>query len=611
MNCPQCGTDLGHALIRKLAEPQVEQVRIEYEQKLAAVADATAAEATAAANMRLEQQQQVQRHTEEKYQRLIDEKIAELAEKDEKLKLSQELEQNALTTQKRLETEQQEWELEKARMRNEITNQERARADRLVEERVKVEHDRIDQQYQTRIDQLEERAKRHDEQAALTAQAQKDLERTLAEKAHADVADEITALRAELARQREARQESETALRGEIGRKDIEFAEHSAELSAKLEAEAEREKAELRAEHRRQQRQQLTQQQSTEAELRGQIEEKAAEIAERDTQLEQAQEAARDALRERRQLKREKDSWVLEKEQLRDQIAAEERRLAERHAAAQYEAKIAVLEREKRGLSERVEEAHRLASAGARPQHEGLARQELFAEELRNRWPDDDIRVVKRGQKGADVIQTVWIGNIDCGAIVWECKWTQRFEPKWITKLTEDKTKHGGNVAVLVSAKLPDGVDGSTWMDGILVCDFTTAVHVAGAFRKAIIDSKWRELSDAAEHRDSTRVYKFVQSEAFAACLHRIITIARNGKREIELLENYVTRFRANWVKSQETVLNSVFTMVGQIEEAGVIMPGPLRGELPSAEHLALPAPDDHPAHTGDPDGPTELDTAA
>src|SRR5262249_52740932 len=154
------------------------------------------------------------------------------------------------------------------------------------------------------------------------------------------------------------------------------------------------------------------------------------EIADQKKQLHQAQTAEREVRAERRKLQDAQDAWELEQARMRDRIVGEERELAQKNAEIQYKAKIEAMQHHEQGLRDQLEAAHRKASAGTRPQQEGVARQELFADELRNRWPGDDIRVIKRGQKGADVVQTVRDGRLDCGTIVWECKWTQEFQHK-------------------------------------------------------------------------------------------------------------------------------------------------------------------------------------
>ena len=208
-----------------------------------------------------------------------------------------------------------------------------------------------------------------------------------------------------------------------------------------------------------------------------------AELDRKDQELRETRAGEKKARDDRRRLQEEKDSWELEKTRMRDQITGEVRAAEERRAgqqaqvlldrtAREHQAQLREKENYIDGLKKELEAAHRKASAGPRPQEKGLARQELFCEELQARWPGDDIRMAVRGERGADLVHLVRDGGRDCGIIVWECKDQQRWRKDWLAKLARDVERHKAAFGVIVTSALPDGVDGSGRLGEVMVCDF-------------------------------------------------------------------------------------------------------------------------------------------
>lgn len=79
---------------------------------------------------------------------------------------------------------------------------------------------------------------------------------------------------------------------------------------------------------------------------------------------------------------------------------------------------------------------------------------------LRQSYPFDDIVEVKKGVRGADVIQLVRLRSDNaCGKIVWETKRAENWSSTWITKLKEDQQIAGADMAVLVSTVFPAGIN--------------------------------------------------------------------------------------------------------------------------------------------------------
>jgi hypothetical protein len=369
------------------------------------------------------------------------------------------------------------------------------------------------------------------------------------------------------------------------------IAQLQSDLEQELRQEAQASTAAELAGLRAQLNQQKTQHQT-------ELSEKSAESELMRRQLEEAQLAERDLRKARRQLQDERDALEIEQARMRDTIAAEERRKAEQRAnerfsverertEQQHRTKVQALEEHNRTLTDQLEAAHRKASAGPLVQQEGIAYQHVFADELRRRFPGDDIKVVARGKRGGDVIHTVRHNSLDCGTILWECKQTQRFETKWIKKLTDDIEAGRADLGVLVSSALPRDMNGSGILDGILVCDTSMAVTAALTFRESVILVKRFVLANAARGKQSEKIYDYITTGGFGARLDRAIKEHHAALQELNTMRDFNTRAIANLEKRQHDLLDQLFMMIGEVEAAGAALPM-LRTALPPAQPRSL-----------------------
>ena len=131
---------------------------------------------------------------------------------------------------------------------------------------------------------------------------------------------------------------------------------------------------------------------------------------------------------QRRKLEDDRDALHAEKERMRDEIRKQERDEAERKSRERHgeelrqkdEAhalQVRELEEKLNRVNTQLDQARRKGATGSR-QEEGFTQQDLFAEELRRRFPADEITVTPRGVAGGDVTQAVRLGGHDCGVIL-------------------------------------------------------------------------------------------------------------------------------------------------------------------------------------------------
>ena len=121
------------------------------------------------------------------------------------------------------------------------------------------------------------------------------------------------------------------------------------------------------------------------------------------------------------------------------------------------ENRLKILEKDKQiaDMKKSLEEARRKAEQGSQ-QTQGEVLELDLENSLRKAFPSDEISEVKKGSRGADLVQIVKtpMGNI-AGKIIWENKRTKNWETKWIDKLRADQRMEKAELAGLISVVLP------------------------------------------------------------------------------------------------------------------------------------------------------------
>jgi len=261
-------------------------------------------------------------------------------------------------------------------------------------------------------------------------------------------------------------------------------------------------------------------------------------LRERDQQIKELRAEEAKLLRERRKLEDEKDDLEREKERMRDEIRKQERADADDRAQRrtqdelrkresdyrdllhrseqEHEVKTRQLEDQLKRVKAQLEEAQRKSDTSPR-QQEGVSRQDLFAEELHERFPDDLVAVTPVGKRGPDVTQVVHIGRLDCGVILWECKRTAAWGAEWPRKLATEIRETGAKFGVIVSDILPSGMDGSGQIGDVWASDYGHALDLAAGLRQAIIAVHRHEAANAARIGIAGKVYDYIATGGFEA----------------------------------------------------------------------------------------------
>ena len=304
---------------------------------------------------------------------------------------------------------------------------------------------------------------------------------------------------------------------------------------------------------------------SVEDEQQGALTTLREELAEKSKKLNEANKAGA----ELEKLKREKDELEQRlradaEKQLSEQIAAARERISkEEHD--RNELKL-------RELEKQLEDQKKLAEEMRRKQEQGSSQtqgevQELAIEEwLAVQFPLDDIQEIKKGERGADCLQTVHTrSRPNCGTIYYESKRTRHFQTTWIEKFKADIQDRNANIGVLVTEVMPPDMDRLGLKDGIWVCSFDEFKGLCTVLRESIIQVSRAVVTQENKGDKMELLYDFLTSNEFQMQIGAIVEGFTQMKSD---LDSEQRAMRGIWKKREkqiEKVLLNTTGMYGSI----------------------------------------------
>jgi len=286
-------------------------------------------------------------------------------------------------------------------------------------------------------------------------------------------------------------------------------------------------------------------------------------------------------LTETRELRRKDEDRELEmKKKL---FENEEKIRLEARKKSEEEHQLKDLEKEKLidDLKKSLEDAQRKAQQGSQ-QTQGETLELTLESKLRSEFPNDIISEVKKGQRGADIVQEVVDKlNRKCGVILWESKNAQ-WSDGWIEKLKEDQRQAKADIAILISVNLPEGVENFAYKNGVWICGLTSFVALALAMRFNLV-SIYHEKQTAVGVDEKMKVlYQYLTGNEFKHRVEGIVEAFSNMQDDLEKEKRW---FSVKWARQEKEirkVMDHTHGMYGDLQ-------GVIGKSLPEISSLELP----------------------
>jgi hypothetical protein len=216
-------------------------------------------------------------------------------------------------------------------------------------------------------------------------------------------------------------------------------------------------------------------------------------------------------------------------------------------------------------LKKALEDAQRKAEQGSQQTQGEVLELELEAL-LRKEFPQDVISEVKKGQRGADVVQTVVDKNGQaCGLILWESKNAQ-WHDDWLKKLREDQREAKAHLAVLVATHSPKEVGLFKYINNVWVVNRQAVLNLATALRFDLIHVNHERLMNVGKNEKMEVLYQYITGNEFTHRIEAIVESFTNLQADIEREKRWFTLKWARQEKEIRRVIDSTHGVYGELQ---------------------------------------------
>lgn len=275
--------------------------------------------------------------------------------------------------------------------------------------------------------------------------------------------------------------------------------------------------------------------------------------------------------------KAEIEALKREKDELRDKIELETQQklsatLAEEkekiRKAEEDRARLNLSEKEQviNQLKEQLLEAQRKAEQGSM-QLQGEVQELAIEEWLAAQFPLDTIDEIKKGERGADCLQTVNTPTRQqCGTIYYESKRTKSFQPAWIEKFKQDIREKNADIGVLVTEAMPKGVERVCLMEGVWVCSFDEFKGLCQVLRENVIRLSTAVATQENKGDKMGMLYDYLTGNEFRMQVEAIVEGFTQLKSDLDAEKRAMQNIWKKREKQIEKVLLNTNHMYGSVK---------------------------------------------
>ncbi len=384
------------------------------------------------------------------------------------------------------------------------------------------------------------------------------------------------------------REQMRVELAAELTKKEQEFAQKLLLLKRQENELAEKQQAieELVAEQVKAERKKIAEQERAKVVAEQSEERKALEqeLEEKRNQVNEANKKELELRKQQQKLEEEKAAVELTVQRQLDEERKKVFEQAGQKAAEEQQFKMREKDDLIKSMQGQIESLKRRVEAGSQ-EAQGEAMEGALKDMLQQTFPFDRFEEIKKGQRGADVIQIVRnTTGKECGKILWETKNTQSFSKDWIEKLKKDQQEEQAELAVLATIALPKEIKNFGALENVWITDFASTTGLSTALRMGLINAAREKALSENQETLKDIIYKYVTGQEFAMQIRAVAEAFIRMQGDLNKERRAMERIWKSREKQIETVLANISGIRGSLE--GYI------GQkfLPSLETLSLEA---------------------
>lgn len=268
---------------------------------------------------------------------------------------------------------------------------------------------------------------------------------------------------------------------------------------------------------------------------------------------------------DKQNLENEKKEFKLEVQRQLDEEIKKIEEEAGKKAAEEQQYKIAQLEKKISDNLKVIDEQKRKLEQGSQ-QTQGEVLELELEELLKIEFPVDEILPVPKGVNGADIIQKVYDrSGCSCGQIVWESKKTKNWSEGWIQKLKDDQRAIKAELAVIVSAVLPEDTKSFKFRDGVWVCDIKLAIALATALRANLEAINRERAMVVGKDAKMEMLYSYLRGVEFRQRVEAIVEAFSSLKNGLEKEKMAYQKIWNEREKQIQKVINNTVGLYGDL----------------------------------------------
>ncbi|MFH1561098.1 MAG: DUF2130 domain-containing protein [Patescibacteria group bacterium] len=311
------------------------------------------------------------------------------------------------------------------------------------------------------------------------------------------------------------------------------------------------------------------------------LKDKEGQILELKKRAEQAEEQELVIRKEKRQLEEDKRKFELEKQRQLDEERDKIRIKATKEAEDKTTLILAQEKKKNEDAQKQILELQKKLQQGSQQSQGEVMELELEAL-LKREFPQDRITEVKKGQRGADVVQEVFdkTGK-NCGTILWESK-NAKWSQTWIATLKENQRQAKAQIAVLVATNTPPEIDSFTYQKGVWIVTRKMTLPLALALRFNLVSVTFEKAINLNKSEKAEILYQYITSTEFKHRIEAIVETFADMQNTIEAEKRW---FTSKWAKQEKQIRRVVDNTIGMRAD----LEGLIGNALPAVNYLELP----------------------
>jgi len=187
----------------------------------------------------------------------------------------------------------------------------------------------------------------------------------------------------------------------------------------------------------------------------------------------------------------------------------------------------------------------------------------------------DNFTPVKKGQRGADVIQSVIIKGDTIGNILHESKDVINFDEKWVQKLLDDMGKVNATVGFIFTKAMPKKSKGFVEdREGgrVIICSEYPILKQLVSFTRKIIQSDRTNISNSGDEISSKlkNLFNYLNSNDFKIQTRKIFNGIKRDNEQIDKdersFDNQIKNRKKNLDESKKNINNVVTSLISNAD---------------------------------------------